>query len=280
MSLTGQYGSNLIDIKFDKLNGIKALGGYRLSFQLKATIKPSSQSQNIVFEHLKGEVKFGNVSLGTAHTQGFQSIVLFDTPRDDYPLHLYLDLDRVQLDAIEEMRNGEDLTMDLWLYALCREGNSPGSVSDNIKLSLNQRAWTDVLTQMGYGRFFTFEVPFPVAGEDNFGAAISYIERAKESFFRGDYEETVSHCRNALENLHAHLPLKNKMEEAKNQFCGKGKRNMDLGERVYLLHESIRHITHLSHHPEGAEYGEKYSRKDAKLVLSMTASIIAHSQGQ
>lgn len=279
MPLRGQYCSDLVDIKFDRLVGIQSLGGYILSFQLKSFVKPKPGNTEIVIEHLKGEVKFGHLSLGTAQAQGYETIEFFDHPGDDRSLHLYLPLGRPQLDAVEEMRNGGDLTLELWLYALCRTGSSLGTVSDNLELKLNQRTWTDALGQMGYTKCLTFEVPFANDGEGTLAPAISYMEKAKESLFRGDYEETVSHCRNALENLHSHVSLKNKMDEAKKQFCGTAKRDMGLEERIYLLHESIRHITHLSHHPEGAEHGGKYLRKDAKLVLAMTASIISHSQG-
>jgi len=192
---------------------------------------------------------------------------------------LRLPIAAVQVAALEELRDSGDLQIKLtvageggplahpeWIY----------DVSGDLVARVSRSAWIGLVNDAQAMDILLLEVPMPFVGAPPAGREMmSALRTAQRLFAEGNYSECVVRCRTALEALAALTgrgqgwvgaalaPL-----EAKRQAMTKDERQM-------VLEAALLHFTHLGAHPNEVQI----SRRDAKLALSMTASILAYRTG-
>lgn len=106
------------------------------------------------------------------------------------------------LERIEELRGGDDL--NLTLEGSFHVYNSRNDEFDTATTSVEDRIprsdWADVLTEFEYGDIKVLELYFPDSpAREHFEKAWEHAEDADEQFARGDWGETLTHCRKAIE---------------------------------------------------------------------------------
>ena len=156
-------------------------------------------------------------------------------------------------------------------------GPHPATDQSFVPLLVNQKMWIDVLKQMEYGQFMLFEIPVPSPeASKELGQALTYLEKAREHFWRGHYDEAVANCRKTLEELTNGLGDKTELEKSKQSYLNRELREgMSIESRFLFLREVARHITHPAAHAGQSTNGPAFDRKDATFVISATAIILS-----
>jgi hypothetical protein len=151
--------------------------------------------------------------------------------------------------------------------------NSPTTIR------ITQSDWLNALEKMGYGNTLLFEIPIPNTTSDVPLQILQYLQKARNHYLTGNYQETIGDCRTALDKLAEFLDDEPLLSRAKNKFLedGKSRQAMSKDERVLMIRDVLRHYTHLSHHPEEDDKGIKVpiSRNEAGMILGQTASLVS-----
>ena len=281
---------HVAEIRLDLITATSALGGYLLRFTISLQLQAWPQGESVTFEVERAKVSAGTVQLEPRHigTALPERSVTYSTHTrsSSHQLVLELELSPSQLNAIEAIRNGDDLVFTLRVIGKTQLEQIPVAVEDQLRVPVNQKTWIALLRDMGAADFLLFEVPLPsTTAPANMHAAVQMILKARDHFLRGDYEEAVGTCRKALEGLakgrgeedaeKAALKLfRSREREDVEAFTGMSKQ-----DRHFLIRQAVRHFTHPAHHASSGKnvvVGERMLRSDATLILSTTASIVAH----
>lgn len=197
---------------------------------------------------------------------------------------LFVDLAPDQIEALEEIRGGQGgLEFTLTINAVTERLGNRTEADDALIFAVNQSDWLKVLEQIGYGRFFLFEIPFPaVMAEDTDYA--TQIRKAHEHVRLGQYDEAVSDCRAALACYAKAKNINSTMTQSEHAFCGKknetltspeAPRNAMLKEARFLfLCRAAKHLTDTPAHPEGKP-SQPFTRPQAISVLTVVAALLS-----
>lgn len=278
--MTIAYNSRIVaDIEMRSVSGHSGIGFYRLFFQVDINTTPW-QDEVAVFREIRGQIHLraqGTTEylLGTAYPE---KVLIVDTRPSAIrsQANFYIDLDDRQIETIEDLRKGGDLWFTLTLSGVVDGSHRPREVTDQsvVPLHVNQKTWIDVLKQMEYGQFMLFEIPVPSPETSKeLGQALTYLEKAREHFWRGHYDEAVANCRKALEELTNGLGDQAELDNAKRSYR-ETREDMPIESRFLFLREAARHITHPAVHAGQSTAGAAFDRKDATFVLSATAIIL------
>jgi len=147
-------------------------------------------------------------------------------------------------------------------------------------VSVNQSEWIRLLKAANYVEILIFEIPIPrfstAGSQASVAAAADHLQRARDLFLAGHYEETVGKCRLSLEAITKALAEEQQQSEAVATFTQR-RRDMSAKERLLLLREAARHYTHPAHHDVNGVPASAYSRTDAMTILGITAALLIHA---
>lgn len=280
MSLT-YNGTIFADVALVSIAGRSGAGFYRISFkcqlQFPAQNSPGARIQEFRCAVLvRSSTNNMESHLGEAFTE---FAVVLETKRSAWKSDIFfcLDLSALQIEKIEELRNGGDLNFRLMISAVVHPvaGEALAAHETGLSLEVNQRSWLDALAAAGYGRFLLFEIPFPNSRGDT-TRAVKDLEKAKEHYVLGHYDEAVAGCRKAIESLTADLDDESRVRAARDAYFTSRdlREDMSIGDRILFLRETIRHLAHPAAHGGSREH---YGRPEASLMLGSTAAVIAHA---
>jgi hypothetical protein len=181
-------------------------------------------------------------------------------------------LQRRQLLALEDLRDGKDLNLRLSVAGV------GGVVDDDVgrvpvsgehTIILRRSEWIDQLNAAGAAGILLLEASIPLAvGVDDAGIARK-LQSAETAFHNGDYGKCIGDCRLAYDRLGLTATPKATLPDKQ--------LDMSFLQRVDLLIASARHCTHLPHHDDGDGNSEHvYSREEARFVLQVTAAAAAY----
>lgn len=283
--MTIAYNGKIVtEIETRAINGLSGIGFYRLLFQVEINTSARGATA-VIFREIRGQIDLSvqgtttRYLLGTAYPE--KALIVDTRPTAIRSQHnFYIDLDGRQIEIVEDLRKGGDLSFWLTISGIVDGCHGPHQVTDQsfVPLLVNQKAWIDVLKRMGYGQFVLFEIPVPSSeASKELGKALTCLEKAREHFWRGHYDEAVANCRKALEELTNGLGDQEKLEESKKLYSGTReiREGMPIESRFLLIREAVRHSTHLAVHAGQSTNGTAFDRKDATFVLSTTAIILS-----
>jgi len=229
-----------------------------------------SISGSIHLKTSKGFVPFG--SLNPLLRLGFLYV---DIPRSTFDLTF--DLDNHKLEIIEEERRGGDLWLNMKAHVLYfdvkpqpfdkilhGEDITITTANGSSDLQVPQSEWVKMLAQLGYRRFRMMEIPIPKPpGGTVIDSALNHLDEAKKSFDEGDYDDVLSNCRKAVEEI----------EKA----ISEGRINLNVvldqseskAEKVEGIEKKVKDFLNLGAHATEA----KIDRRDAEMALSFTISL-------
>lgn len=264
-------------VEIDRVELHATLGGFEMAFWLQGqTVTPDPNYWSIVHS---AEVEVGG-------SQG--QLSRLGVARPAAPLRLQtapnplmiswefrLSITSHQLMAIEDLRDSGDLQIKL---VISGEGG-PSAYPDRIdrifeefSLHVARSTWIARLMTAKALDIALIEIPMPfvdppVASRD----MMEMIRRAQHLFLEGRYPESVARCRTALESMAA---LENRAENWSSTALDSFKtarRDMTKEQRELAIEAALFHFSHLGAHPNEVQI----DRRDAKLVIALTASILA-----
>jgi len=190
-----------------------------------------------------------------------------------------------QLSKMEEIRDGQDLT---FIIKTKGEGSSKGytnAVRDEWKVEIPKSKWIDSLKNAKYMDILILEVPMLPKNLSEEWIDIRHdLEEAQRLFMNREYAACVSKCRGVIQETghkrfgkqNWHNPMLNLIgKNSRSVKEDKNRDNMDKDEREMALWAALKHYTHLAHHSKG-EGGERlYTRSEARLALTLTATFVS-----
>lgn len=181
-----------------------------------------------------------------------------------------------QLAEIEDLRNGADLTFRV---ALEGEGGPLNDearrdrVTEDCWIAVASSEWVASLNGVNAADIALLEIPMPfVDPPPALKAMMEMLRRAQALFLAGQYSESVSRCRAALEALAALQDRdSNWSSVAFNPYKAGQAKDMTKSQRETAVEGAVMHLTHLGAHPNEIQI----DRRDAKFAIALTASILA-----
>ncbi len=289
MGLTYSDNSPIADLSIKSIIGRPGVGIYRLMFEVSITQHgiPSKKTW-ISFREICGQLRVGppggaHNDLGRIVPEVPLAIFSRETSPNTPPYsHLfYIDLNPLQIERIEGLRNGGDIEFHLQPSGIADGVFGPHTCHDWLHFKANQSVWIKVLKEMNYQEFLLFEIPIPpenASGE--LKQAVKYMSRAKDHLLKGHYDEAVGECRLVLDSLtQKGLEDGPELQTAISLYC-RSKTEMNTDQRFLFLREAARHVCHPPHHVSD-ELDEvsptRYDRADAICVLGVTSAVLARS---
>ena len=291
MGLTYSDNSPIADLSVKSITGRAGMGFYRLLFEVSITQHtiPSKKTWGS-FREICGQLRVGPP--GGAHNDLGRIVpevplVVFareastNMPASYSYSHLfYIDLNQLQIERIEGLRNGGDLEFVLQISGISDGFIGPHGSHEWVHFNANQIHWIKVLKEMNYQEFLLFEIPIPpenASGE--LKQAVKYMSSAKDYLLKGHYDKAVGECRLVLDGLTQGLKDEPELKTAIDLYR-RSKTEMNIDQRFLFLREATRHVCHPPHHVSD-ELDEVlptlYDRADAICVLGVTAAILARS---
>ncbi len=267
-------------LRIKQLNGVTGVGNFRLSFGLEFQFLAAPPVQYTASHvHLSGDLytQRGDGSGGPRYVGrlilGGAGLVVLP---GRYPVTLYetlnVELDRRQLEALDEIRQGTGLLFrfDLHMLLMC----TPLVLQlplQQLDFQVNQSSWLSLLEQIGFRRVMLFELPVPDASSSpQLATAVDHLSKAQQAYGRGEYREAVGACRDVLESLSE--ALRDKDAVSKEDF--ENLRDKDKAARLRLLRRALIVLTHPARHADEVSAAIEWQRIDAFSILSMVAALV------
>ena len=287
MSAIQLHSRVIADVEPQKVYGKKGLGIYRLQFEFNLSPYSTdgetkqlivSNFHTEVYVNQKGKKENQKTYLGRAvHAKEPLVFKITDTNHKTW-VKFNLDLSKHQVDLIEELRKGDELIFYVTLS--CEINGSEIHVTDKSdhRFYVEKSEWLKALKAMQYGDFLLFEIPIPDSNSDISKKILNHLQSARDHFMKGHYEITLAKCRFVHDRLTDHLKDLSSIKEADKLYSdNQSRREMSKEDRMLLVRNSVRHFTHLGHHPEEDEEGDEivFTRKEAETVLGLTAAMVS-----
>ena len=268
--ITANSGRQWAGGHLKQVQGRRGLGFYRLTFLLELSVDTSDSVLGAALAGFLADVMVGGFPIGRAEPTPHQLPIIPYNFVQERQINLELDLDRIRLDAIENVRNGKDLTFNLTLYATLTDStNQPRQMTASAAYTVNQGVWLAVLEQMGYAKTMLIEVPIPDAQQyPELASAVNWLGQAQQAMARGDYREAVGVCRDVMDKINTALKDDDNSEDFTN-LRGKSK-----ADRVRLLRRAVRVFTHPARHADDVAAGFEWNRVDAASAVSIVAALL------
>ncbi|MXX89838.1 MAG: hypothetical protein F4213_17955 [Boseongicola sp. SB0677_bin_26] len=192
---------------------------------------------------------------------------------------LSLPLQPGQLAAIERLRGAGDLHFDLGVTGTGSGRTGESAIHEVLRCDVPRSKWIGKLRSAKARDILLLEVPLPFPERLNRWSNISdELRRAESRLRNGDYLGCVSACRVVVEELVAQMSGGAKRPGRSPEQVPAKPRDMSKSDREGAMLEALRRYTHQAHHgpSEGGEVN--YSRADARHILTLTASFVAHAR--
>ena len=215
-----------------------------------------------------------SLELGTAFSEKAVVLRQGDNSKPEQ-FTLRLPLQPHQVDLMENVRDGGDLNLSVKFLA--RGSDSRSSWFDweeagdmALQIPVPESAWVKQMNASGADRILLFEVRVPSSDGALPHPAARHLLKAQQHLVGGNWRECVSECRQFAEQLGG-----GRLTPATDRLAS-GRRSMSKDEREAVLLAALLHYGHLAAHSE-SQHGElDFDRADAKLALSLAASLAAH----
>lgn len=257
----------------------RLLGAFELIIPFSGTVHAAAdgvqRSLSIAGARIVMRTKNGQtVQLGRAVPDNGTLVYQSGSPgRADFALKLVLQ--PYQLEALESERDGGDLHLTIVLQARAASSDQPGGHWEQYlgetPVTVPRSLWIEQLNQSGAARLLLVEVRLPDGGIRH--PADRHLLRAQELFASADWRGCVSECRQFAEELGG-----GKLAPAMDMLRT-DRRGMTKEDREDLLVAALQHYCHLAAHSESQRGQLEYRRADAKLALSLAASLAEHRLG-
>lgn len=258
-------------------HGLPGVGGYSLVINVHLSV--TAPQAEAFLHNLNIRVDWGDTQqrmIGTGIPDQSQPVRItqYDSEKS---IGFRLLLSPSQIEAIEALRNGGDVSLSIWLFGNVYQGDATATIQQQGTYKVGQQEWCEALNKMEYHSSFLYEVtlPFDEDGDgDGDEQAGVIIKKAQYHLARGHYDECVGECRKLLEAYPLgdadQRVLKSSREKAKGDRATR--ESMDVSERMLALRDALTNATHPAHHHNS---NDGYSRDQARAILGATVSLLS-----
>ncbi len=276
VQINDNRGQHVASASLLQVSGSPGLGSYWLNvlFEIRPTV---STADGTVLFGLVADLVVGGKTLPRLHPQPTILPRALSSSWSEFQVPLSCDLSRSQLEAVEEIRNGSNLQLNLTLYAqVALAGGDTWHSTGQIQHTIGQSDWIALLGTLGYRRTLLLEVPLPDAVADpELAAAASSLGEAYHQLQIGHYRPAVAGCRDALEQLTTALgDLAALPQPVKKSLTGQVTKTWTKAERLRLLRQAVYILSSPAHHGDSAAALFEWDREDAVAIIGMTAAVI------
>lgn len=263
------------DLRFEHLSIQAGVGHYLLAFSIRfdtaihtTGVYSLSHLQAKVQVHAPGGPA---AMLGRADVDSTTAIRA-DQFRHSPGLVFELQLTPQQLQALEEIRDGGDLHFRLRISGQVQKtGLEPMPAHDQVEARIGQSAWIKELNSCGFSTTLLLEVPLAPVGA---GKLAEQLAQARQMYLTGHYDQVVAQCRKVLEAVDDANPASTAKVD---QLFHSSRSKMSVDERLQLLRDVTKHYTHPAHHGDQKSLDARYTRGDARMILTIAAALAAHA---
>lgn len=275
-------GTTFAKLNLKTLRGEPGLGFYRLIAQVEVTThgKPAGEEVSVI--NIRGEMQVRGKDqrdryLGNLRRLGTDSSIMTYQHIGDNNFQLEIEMDARRVEAIEEIRLGEDLLFTLTLYGLAYSEREKRSQPVNVTLQYraNQSAWIEILQQMGYRRTMLLEIP--LLGDEvspRFPEAAEHLKTAQTRLLCGHFRDAVGACRDVMESLSVVLSDENTQPPEIIKSWFENTRSMGKEERLRIVRRALKLLTHPARHADEVSASIEWRPMDARTVISLTAALL------
>lgn len=270
ISLDDPSGFRVAELREVKVHALPGIGCYTLVLNLHLAATQPRAETNI--RNVSIRLEWGGNEQRMIGVAGPDSLPIRITQHStDIQIGFRFPITGAQIEDIEKRRNGGNFKLALWFMGEVEQAGKSQNKSDRHEFEVRQQDWIEALDRMEYRRTMLFELPVPSAD-----AAIGeLVARAQASLHKGDYDQTVTLCRQAIEKVEALAGDKPAASRAVKKYR-EDREGMDTTERLLFLRESLKNATHLAVHPSPNHCG--FSRDQARAILSTTISVLGLSK--
>ncbi len=276
------YQSFIIaDFRYVGISGAVGIGCYRLRFSFEYTT-PAHEKDIYIFKNARAYVyasRAGKQAQFLGFAQPENALIVRVTKYSGKSTVMFeIDLDNYQMHAIEEIRQGQDLSFRLTIFGEVYGPGDPYSAIEDVNALVNQKEWARVLGEMEFADILLFEFVLPTQeGNEHLKEPIAQLVKARQQFIDGNYDLVISICRLALDSLTKVMKDKEKLAESIKLYRAKDQNPMTKEQRELLIREAVKVYTQLSHHVGDAGVVTEYGRNDANFILASTAAVISRA---
>lgn len=255
-------------VEFDRLDvqGRKAVSGCGLVFSLKGSSPGSEKNVNIF-----------DIQLGLYNSEESKlilpSIPCADSLRQasqyangNENFHFEAVLTSEQINAIEKIREDDDLKLILTLKVLLSSSSGLVNSFDRSEVVVPREQWLKALSSSGFCSTVLYEIPLPASSVDIEG----FLTKARGFIETGHYKDAVMQCRHVIESLEELRGDKREAAVANRKAHGDSRKEMTSIERLLSLREQLKNVCQLGGHGR-----EAFTRSQALSVLGMTMALIS-----
>ena len=264
------------DIDYKRMHGQQGVGFYRWFLGLYVVIHQpkGADESHLALADVAGDLYMQRTNLGDLLVARFsmrekRNRLIAEHFNGTEEFTIEADIDGRRISAIEDLRQGGDLQLEMKLSALAVDTKSgeqfPANV--NLRFQATQSDWSKVLQGMGYRRTLLLEIPaFDESNNPNYADAASHIATASEQNSRGHFRQAVAECRLALENIKS--VIKDQGEDISDE------RKLTKEQRIARVNAALMKLTHLAHHADDLSKNTEWQPLDAKAIIMMTGSLL------
>lgn len=268
----------IADLEVRALQLRQSIGTFDLALLVNITTSPPSAPSPPRWARIDSVGLYLSSANGAGHLATLRSAATARIEQFDNSLTQQFEfqapLQRRQLLALEDVRDGKDLSLRLSVQGVgggVDDGVGRVPINVDHTLTIQRSAWIDQLNGASAAGVLLMEASIPVASSPGDEGIARRLLSAEAAFHNGDYAKCIGDCRLAYDRLGLTARPNAKLPENPS--------GMSFTERVALLIASARHCTHLPHHDDG-EPEQVYSREEARLVLQVTAAALSfHLKG-
>lgn len=176
-----------------------------------------------------------------------------------------------QLLALEELRGGGGVVFEVEVIGLAHAPNDTHPTEHTVRLEMNLSHWAKVLESLGAADSIVVGVDIPLNASTRMVHVVTCLKKARDALVAGEYHHAVGSCRLALDSLKEASPV---LQELSKFVWGGRSSEFSKPQRAAAIYNAVRNYTHLSHHVGGEGRPEVFSRRDAAMVLTTTASLV------
>lgn len=250
------------------------LGGYELVFTAMGKVSPLKDKPlwiSISSGRFAVRTTAGQKELGVGFPNKPILIQQYEN-EGSFGIEVKMPISPHQISKLEEFRNGDELHFIVTFSGVGGRGDRKYEEHQAMTVDVAQSAWIQQLKQSGARDILLIEVAMPAvdAAADR-KAAVSNLREAKMLFDQGLYNQCVTECRKAIEELRdvgEKFPWASLMSVATREGMTKIERLGAVGATAHLF-------TQLATHSEGRG-GTQYSRADAKFLMILISAYLDH----
>ncbi|MBJ7410392.1 MAG: hypothetical protein JHD15_08515 [Phenylobacterium sp.] len=179
------------------------------------------------------------------------------------------------LASLEELRDSGDLQIKFIMFGT---GGPVGHAERNDRIHnelyahVPQSVWVRALNDAKALDVLLLEVPMPFLEQTpEHWESTTALRNAQRLFVAGDFAESVARCRTAIESMTRRIGRSERWTGPVFDTLKEKRQELTKDERELVVEAALFHFTHLGAHPDEVEI----TRRDAKLALSLTASVLA-----